>query len=94
MRSAVEHALVVRDYLAKECVEGRMLGSFEVNQFPQAQISKFGVIPKGSTGKWCLIVDLSSPERFSVNEGFNPDWCPMSYVTVENAAEIITGLRR
>ena len=94
MRSALIHPTVVREYLTKECAEGRVLGPFNVDQFPQAQISRFGVIPKGSTGKWRLILDLSSPEGFSVNDGINPDWCSMSYVTVEQASKIVTQMGR
>ena len=71
-----------------------MLGPFKVDQFSHVQIGRFGVIPKGSTGIWRLILDLSSPEGFSVNDGINPDWCSMSYVTVEHAAKIITCLGR
>ena len=94
MKSAMEHATVVKEYLAKECAEGRVLGPFNMDQFPLRQISIFGVIPKGSTGKWRLILDLSSPEGFSVNDGISPEWCSMSYITVEDAAKIITRLRR
>ena len=94
MKSAMEHATVVKEYLAKECAEGRVLGPFNMDQFTLSQISRFGVIPKGSTDKWHLILDLSSPEGFSVNDGINPEWCSMSYVTVEDAAKIITRLGR
>ena len=90
----MEHATVVKEYLAKECAEGRVLGPFNMDQFPLSQISRFGVIPKGSTGKWRLILDLSSPEGSSVNDGINPEWCSMSYVPVEDAAKIITRLGR
>ena len=60
--SAVQKPEVVREYLVKECAEGRVMGPLEPTQFPMVQISRFGVIPKGSSGKWRLIVDLSSPE--------------------------------
>ena len=54
---------VVRDYLAKECAEGRVLGPLDPD------LSSFGVIPKGTTGKWRLIMDLLAPEGKSVNDG-------------------------
>ena len=81
-----EHPDVIQDYLAKECSEGRIVGPFPLDSFPQVQVSHFGVIPKSSSGKWRLILDLSSPEGLSVNDGINPDWCSLSYVTVEDAA--------
>ena len=37
-------------------------------------INRFGVIPKGSTGKWCTIVDLSYLEGGSVNDGMQAEW--------------------
>ena len=46
MCSAMEHPEVVRDYLAKECAEGRKLGLFPVDTFLGVQVSRFGVIPK------------------------------------------------
>lgn len=50
--------------------------------FPQVHISRFGVIPKGSTGKWCLILDMSSPEGKSVNDEIQEFLCSLSYVGV------------
>ena len=44
--------------LAQEYSEGRVLGPLDPAQFPFVQTSKFGVIPKGLTGKWRLIVDM------------------------------------
>lgn len=62
MQSALERPGVVQDYLRKECCEGRIIGPLPLSSFPQAQVSCFGVIPKGTSGKWRLILDLSSPE--------------------------------
>ena len=36
-RSALEHPEIVQDYLAKECVEGRIFGPFDINQLPQVR---------------------------------------------------------
>ena len=92
MQSALEHPSVVQDYLTKESGEGRIIDPLPLSSFPQAQVSRFGVIPKGTSGKWRLILDLSSPEGLSVNDGINPDWCSLSYVTVEDAARRIARL--
>jgi len=44
-------------------------------------ISSFGVIPqKGQPAKWCLTVDLSSPQRSSLNDGIDPDEFSMHYI--------------
>jgi len=50
------------------------------------QISKFWVIPKGTPGKWRLIVDLSASEKFSINDGVDTSTCSLQYVKEEEAA--------
>ena len=59
MASALEQPQVIRVYLDVECNEGRVLGPLDPLLLPQVHVSQFGVIPKGNTGKWRLIVDMS-----------------------------------
>ena len=87
MASTREHPQVIRDYLATKCSEGRVLGPLDPSHFPMVASSRFGVIPKGSTGKWRLIVDLSSPEGASVNDGINEALCSLSYIGVDDATK-------
>ena len=91
MPSALDHPTVIRDYLAEECSEGRVLGPLDPRSFPQVHISRFGVIPKGSTGKWRLIVDMSSPAGASINDGVRENLCTLSYVTIWDAACCVVG---
>ena len=54
------------------------------------QISRFGVIPKqNQPGKWRLILDLSSPSTYSVNDGIDKSWCSMRYASVDDAVNRI-----
>ena len=95
MRSALEHPDVVDEYLAEERRRGHVLGPFA--QLPACPliVSRFGVIPKrGRENKWRLIVDLSSPEGCSVNDGIDPQSCSLSYVTVDDIAARIRKLGR
>ena len=89
MLSARERPEIINDYLAQECSEGRVLGPLDPAQFPFVQTSKFGVIPKGLTGKWRLIVDMSSPEGASVNDGIQESLGSLTYVGIEEAANSI-----
>jgi len=89
MRSARQNPQVVRDYISKECEAGRLLASFNPHMFPDVHISRFGVIPKADPGSWRLIVDLSSPEGASVNDGIDSSVCSLSYITVDDAARAI-----
>ena len=68
------------------------LWPLNINQFPQVHVSRFGVIPKGNSRKWRLILDLSSPEGQSVNDGINLEWCSLSYVSVDDAVSVIRHL--
>ena len=68
---------------------GRLVGcwDFDRDQFPMVQVSPFCVIPKSEPGKWRLILDLSSPEGFSVNDGVHKDLYSLSYMSVDEVAE-------
>ena len=58
-------------------------------------MSRFGVIPKqGQANKWRLIVDLSSPEGFSVNDAIRAEDCSLSYVSVDQIASSVLALGR
>ena len=89
MPSALERREVVSSYLAKECTEGRVLGSFEERSLPQLHVNRIGVVPKHAPGQWRLIVDLSYPEGLSVNDGICKQWCSLSYISVDTAARVV-----
>jgi hypothetical protein len=56
------------------------------------QINRFGLIPKKTPGTWRLIVDLSSPEGFSVNDGIEVPRCSLRYMSVEDALAMVKQL--
>ena len=91
MFSSREHPAVVSQYIASERHMKRMHGPFSSSC--NIHTSPIGVIPKKHReGKWRLIVDLSSPEGSSVNDGIDPSLCSMSYITVQDAIHEITKL--
>ena len=53
---------------------------------PGVHVSPLGVIPKSESGKQWLILDLSSPEGGSVNDGINKELCSLSYMSVDEVA--------
>ena len=72
--SAYQHSGVTDVYLDNEVRLGCVVGSFDAPPVQNLHISSFGVIPKkGQPGKWRLIVDLSSPQGHSVNDGIDPE---------------------
>ena len=66
-----------------------MLGPLNPMLRGQAAIitNRIGVIPKGNSGKWRLITDLSHPAGYSVNDAIDPDLCSMTYTKVERVAQ-------
>lgn len=87
MKSALDNPQVITQYLELECNSGRVVGPLSIAEFPFVHINRFGVIPKSTPGKWRLIVDMSSPEGGSVNDGIQESMCSLSYATVEDATQ-------
>ena len=94
LEGALEHPDIVTDYLDTEISLGRVAGPFPPKAVPQVHISRFGVIPKGQTGRWRLIVDLSHPRGYSVNDGIPKSLCSLKYVTIDEAIKGIIQLGR
>lgn len=90
MKSAKENPQVIDEYLVKECSLGRIVGPLNPTILPGVHISRFGVIPKKhAQNEWRMILDLSSPEGSSVNDGVDPALCSLTYPSVRDAiAEI------
>ena len=79
----------------REVQAGRVLGPIDPNSIPEFQISRFGVIPKSAKpGHWRLILDLSRPEHFSINNGIDPQLCSLAYPTVHDAVQQLLKLGR
>ena len=89
--SAKQHPDVIDRYLANEVSLGRVAGPFSSPPLSNLHISSFGVIPqKGQPGKWRLIVDLSSPGGWSVNDGIDPDEFALQYITVDQIISMVS----
>ena len=96
MTSTLAHPEVVDSYLSEEARTGRVLKIERAWVGMLApHISPFGVIPKrGQPGKWRLILDLSSPQGFSVNAGIASALCSIKYSSVDDAVRHICRLGR
>ena len=94
MKSVDNHREVVETYLQGEQEGSRVLGPFRKDLMPEVHVSPFGVIPKSEPGKWRLIVDLSSPEGGSVNDGIRRDLCSLSYLSIDEVVSWVVQLGR
>ena len=50
--------------------------------------------PKNKPGKWRLIVDLSSPQGASVNDGIDADRSSLSYASLDHLAALVVAAGR
>ena len=76
MLSASGHREVVSHYLTEELQATRLVcvGSEEVARSMGIHCSSLGVIPKKNRpNKWRLIINLSAPEGYSVNDGIGKE---------------------
>ena len=92
LRSAYDHPKVVETYLTNEVKLGRVtLFPWEIaSHIPNLTTSPVGVIPKRNRpDKWRLIVDLSSPEGRSVNDGIDREVCSISYASIDDAVSLL-----
>jgi hypothetical protein len=90
MHSAAEHPSVVQAYIDSEVGASRLAGPYPIHSISNLMVSRFGVIPKHhKPGKWRLVVDLSSPDGFSVNDGIAAPDCSMIYSSLDDAARFI-----
>ena len=79
--SAIEQPEVIQTYLDKEVAAGRVAKASSVQGI---HCSPFGAIPKKSKpGQWRLLLDLSSPEGHSVNDGIAKELATLSYVSID-----------
>ena len=95
MPSASLQPSVIDDYLYTELAKGRVAGPFSSPPLPHLHISRFGVIPKKhQPGKWRLILDLSSLDGHSVNDGIRKDPFTVQYMKVDDIIDGIMSLGR
>ena len=83
----VNQPKVVSEYLLREVALGRMW-KVPVAVLPSGiHFSPLGVIPKKN--KWRLIIDLSSPQVASVNDGIDSEVSSLSYASLDHLAALV-----
>ena len=88
--SSIANAPIVSDHIRSECLAGRLVGPLPLVAVSTIHTSPIGLVPKGyNTGKWRMIVDLSSPDRRSVNHGIREEWCSLRYASMDDALQLI-----
>ena len=95
MHLAFDQPSIIDAYLQNEVSCGRVAGPFSTPPFTDLHISRFEVAPKNNQpGKWHSILDLSSRDGHSVNDGIPKALFSIQYVTVEAFINDITARDR
>ena len=90
LSSIRDNPSAVERYINDEVASGKLQ---PVPRSKAAHISPIGIIPKrNQLGKFCLIVDLSSPSGHSINDGIDPSLCSLKYASVAQAADMVRHL--
>lgn len=86
---------VIFEYLEREVSLTRMWKYPRHCSPPGIHISPLGVIPKkNKPGKWRLIVDLSSPAGFSINDGISHEFSSMKYTSLDHLTYLVNSVGR
>ena len=85
--SVKANSSAVNRYIEDEVALGKLR---HTPQSSVSHISPIGILPKrNQPGKYRLIVDLSSPSGFSINDRIDPTLCSLKYASVAQAAEMV-----
>ena len=94
LSSVSQHPAVVDKYIQAEVASHKLLLATPIDaqtgNLETVHRSPIGIIPKPhQPGKFRLIVDLSSPHGYSVNEGVKSQFCSLEYTSVDTAALLV-----
>ena len=93
--SSLANPQVVSSYIQSEVQAHWMVGPIPSPARNFIHCSPVGLVPKGrNCGRWRMIVDLSSPHTWSVNDGILESLCSLKYPTVNDAIKFISLLGR
>ena len=93
LKSASQFPGAISEVLNKEVTRGLILGPFDVAPYPTLHVSPLGAVPK-KDGTHRLIMDLSSPQGCSINEGIDKDQYSVQYTSFDDAVDMIVALGR
>ena len=81
---------VITEYLGRETALNRMWKCPRGYVPRGGHISPLGLIPKkNKPGKWRMIMDLSAPQGWSVNDGIDSELSSLSYSSIDQLAALV-----
>ena len=87
----LRHPHIIDNELAKEFAAGRVLGPFTYRPFMNLRCSGVGVVPK-KQNKWRMIMHLSAPEGYSINDFISSEDFSLCYTSIDDAVRLLLDL--
>ena len=88
--SSLANQAVVASHITNELLAGRLVGPIPESLQSVVHTSPIGLVPKGhASGRWRMIVNLSSPQSASVNSGIDKTLCSLQYTSLDDAIGLI-----
>ena len=84
---------MVTEYIAEELAKGRVV-ELTINEAESLGVHCSVIPKKSSPDKWRLILDLSSPDGHSVNDGIPKELASLKYISVDEVVARIVQLGR
>lgn len=91
-KSTLGHPDIIEDYIQTGLNKGRIAGPFSNKPFEQFVVSPLGLVPKGSTGKFRVIHDLSFPKNQSVNSNIPRENSAVQYDSIDQVVDLVQRL--
>ncbi len=89
-RSAYARPALIDNFLLEEIKFDCVAGPFSSPPIEGLHISRFGIIPKATPGKFRLITDLSFPQGHSVNDLVPDAEAQVAYDSIPQAQDMLT----
>ena len=86
---------IVSNFLRREVALHRMWQCPKGTIPEGVHLSPLGIIPKkNKPGKWRMIVDLSSPQGASINDGISSEVASLQYTSIDHLAALVSCRRK
>lgn len=88
-KSTLEHPDIIKNYIQTGLSKGRIAGPFSYKPFDNFVVSPLGLVPKGNTGKFRVIHDLSFPKNHSVNSNIPKENSAVQYDSIDEVVSLV-----
>ncbi|XP_062590215.1 uncharacterized protein LOC134251812 [Saccostrea cucullata] len=85
----MEHPNIINEYIETGLEKGRIAGPFLTPPLDRFIVSPLGLVPKGNSGNFRIIHDLSFPKDQSVNANIPKELSAVHYDSIDNVVGLV-----